>query len=660
MNLAQFGSPLNGTPTTLIDASVVITTRNQDEVLNLALRSLAHQGGEQSVEIVVVDDGGGAQPIVSRYASCFARLRYVWQPTQGHLVARTRHLGMRLARGRVLIFLDGRLIPSAHFVGDHLAWHEHHSHSLLLGKIEEFVPGETDLVQGTPRGQEARRSATSWALPSVSNLSLDASDAWECLDDRLNRGVDFWDPLSKFGQMHPGRIHLSNDLAVAFKVTHDGEELDHDDLVEFARNSLFMLDQGVAGIPENVAAPLAHYRLEGDKWRWNEDTLRSTSSAAALLREWLAANGYSGERRDIYLQDPPELSVIIASYEQRDILGITLPVIDRATLPVRHELVICADGSGTEEFQAVTNLVRSLSTPAIYCWQPKIGFRVAASRNNGLDLSEGRIVVFLDGDVVPEPDLLAKHWAAHARWSTRDSAPHFVAGTRHIVSDTSLTASGAQDGRLIPLLEAQAKPWPSEENWRRGIVEMEGGQYHPWRLAISCNLSLSNPGIERFDEKIVSRFGGEDMDFAYRLTAAGATIEYDPSIVGIHFGPKSAAGFHVHVGASHEDLVIHAECCLYSVAKHRAEPYIGYFLLALCFYHLTDEDRWVFDEYSEQILFDAVAAYAAWRRRSDKEVSRILKDAGAFAGAGWVDQRPPTSVNVRHTAMRPSREDATT
>jgi len=98
--------------------SVIVTTYEWPEALDVVLRSLSMQS-DQDFEIVVADDGSGTltEATVNRWKLEFGeRLVHVWQADDGYRLARVRNLGAAAARGNHLVFIDGDCIPRRHFV----------------------------------------------------------------------------------------------------------------------------------------------------------------------------------------------------------------------------------------------------------------------------------------------------------------------------------------------------------------------------------------------------------------------------------------------------------------------------------------------------------------------------------------------------------------
>jgi|CXWL01.1.fsa_nt_gi glycosyltransferase involved in cell wall biosynthesis len=94
--------------------SVVIPTYNYGHYLSRALDSVLAQSGDD-YEIIVVDDGStdNTKAVVKRYQGSVSQLVYGYQENRG--LAATRNLGVRLSKGKYLLFLDAddALLPSA-------------------------------------------------------------------------------------------------------------------------------------------------------------------------------------------------------------------------------------------------------------------------------------------------------------------------------------------------------------------------------------------------------------------------------------------------------------------------------------------------------------------------------------------------------------------
>ncbi len=75
------------------------------------------------------------------------------------------------------------------------------------------------------------------------------------------------------------------------------------------------------------------------------------------------------------------------------------------------EVIVVDDGSA----QGPPAALLGLAMPCHWCILPQIGMGVSAARNTGIEHARGEIVVFIDSDVVVEPDCLARLYKAVER-----------------------------------------------------------------------------------------------------------------------------------------------------------------------------------------------------------------------------------------------------
>lgn len=122
-----------------VDASVVIPTRNGGERLRAVLEAVAGQRFAGRREVVLVDSGSRAAELAMMQASG-ARVESIEPASFDHGL--TRDLGARLARGRVLVFLNQDAVP-----GDE-GWLARLTEPLLT------APGRRAAVQGGIRDVE--------------------------------------------------------------------------------------------------------------------------------------------------------------------------------------------------------------------------------------------------------------------------------------------------------------------------------------------------------------------------------------------------------------------------------------------------------------------------------------------------------------------------
>lgn len=84
--------------------SLIIPTYNRPELLSTCLKSIYNQGGDQVIEVIVIDNhpSKSAQEVVSDHKS--KNTHYFFESRQGHSFAKNK--GLQKAKGEYSIFLD--------------------------------------------------------------------------------------------------------------------------------------------------------------------------------------------------------------------------------------------------------------------------------------------------------------------------------------------------------------------------------------------------------------------------------------------------------------------------------------------------------------------------------------------------------------------------
>lgn len=221
------------------------------------------------------------------------------------------------------------------------------------------------------------------------------------------------------------------------------------------------------------------------------------------------------------------ISVIVTTYNRPKALDRVIDGLMHQT-DSNFEIVIADDGSGEETQKLVREWQMKSKVKITYAWQEDLGFRLNASRNNGIRNSRGNYVVILDGDCVPRPNFVEQH----RKLSEQGFA---VAGHRCLI-DLNLTT-------LIENHKVLLNNW----TWSDFVKARFAGQInrldalitlppkasfrykmpHNWKRLRGCNMGMFRSDIERvngFDEDF-SGWGFDDSDMAVRLINAGVKVK---------------------------------------------------------------------------------------------------------------------------------------
>jgi peptidoglycan/xylan/chitin deacetylase (PgdA/CDA1 family) len=217
-----------------------------------------------------------------------------------------------------------------------------------------------------------------------------------------------------------------------------------------------------------------------------------------------------------------KISVIIPTFNRRDLLARTLPTVLAQDFPAEdYEAVVIVDGStdGTVEF------LRGLHAEARLRILEQGRRGPAAARNAGLEAAQGEWVLFLDDDILCGPELLKQHLAAHAG-----------GGDALIVHGPIFVAPESPDS----LIAESTRLW--YEGYY-GRVKTEHGLRLPAETYLVGNSSARRSALldcGGFDERIPSK---EDSELGIRLWKMGVRFRYIPEAVTYEIFVKSSRDY---------------------------------------------------------------------------------------------------------------------
>ncbi len=213
----------------------------------------------------------------------------------------------------------------------------------------------------------------------------------------------------------------------------------------------------------------------------------------------------------------PRCSVVIPTHDRWSSLERVVAALGRQTLDREDfEVIVVDDGSSDGTSEKLASLTPPFALQLIT--QPNSG--PAAARNRGIDRARGDLVVFLDDDVLPTPEWLEQHLAAH-----RSGGPKLVV-----------------IGPMLTPVDHDFQPWV---RWEQSMLErsyqsMRDGEWKPTgRHFFTGNVSLPRTlfaEVGRFDESLRR---AEDVELGYRLDDAGATFSFHYEACGHHYARRS-------------------------------------------------------------------------------------------------------------------------
>jgi glycosyltransferase involved in cell wall biosynthesis len=212
-------------------------------------------------------------------------------------------------------------------------------------------------------------------------------------------------------------------------------------------------------------------------------------------------------------EHPPELSVILATHNRRDLLRRCLEALSHQTQdPSSFEVIVADDGS-EDDTAAMAEAFEAPFTLRVLALE-KQGH--AAAQNAALALAAAPVCLLLDDDVVASPELVAAHVEGHRR---RPMSIGIGALTQEPVDAEDWYAHAFARG------------------WAEHYEELARREAH-WSDCYGANLSFPRDVIEEIGGISTDIPSAKDFDLALRLRAAGCTPVYLPRAHGVHDDQK--------------------------------------------------------------------------------------------------------------------------
>jgi GT2 family glycosyltransferase len=214
----------------------------------------------------------------------------------------------------------------------------------------------------------------------------------------------------------------------------------------------------------------------------------------------------------------PEVSVVVPTFRRPQLLRACVESFDRQGDAVGFEMVVVDDGSGDETPAVLDRLAHA--RPWLRWSRNDANLGPAAARNRALAQASGRLVLFVDDDIVAAPDLVRTHVELH-----RAAGDDRLAVLGRVSWHPALAVTP-----FMRWLDRSGLQFGYDTWLREGPVAVPASAFYTANLSMRRELVTEVGG---FDERFPFP-AYEDLELATRLTDHGLRMEYRPAALAYH------------------------------------------------------------------------------------------------------------------------------
>lgn len=263
----------------------------------------------------------------------------------------------------------------------------------------------------------------------------------------------------------------------------------------------------------------------------------------------------------------PAASIIISSYHQASSIIQSIESLkrDNAINCMHLEILIADDGSLGPEIEKMAEYLsntRGHHLDLKLVWQEDRGFRLAESRNNGIRLSKGQILIFLDGDCIPNKGFVRKHLDAH-----QQNPSTICVGKRHY--------RRPRHSQKSELSIESEQLYTNIERTEDSTIRYQTQSSMPWKSVLGRNFSIPRlDPMVYFDERMFG-WGGEDLGYALALENAGLDrVVYEKDAIVTHYGELQPNNPHHLQNPLHFAYTLINHLLLLKLYSHQESVYV--------------------------------------------------------------------------------------
>ena len=233
----------------------------------------------------------------------------------------------------------------------------------------------------------------------------------------------------------------------------------------------------------------------------------------------------------------PEVSVIIPCFENSSyVIRVLQSLKEQQSSFSQYEVILVDDGSSKASLESLKTFIQQADLPysikAIHYMREEnrsmgdLNFRAGLARTLGVSYSRGKILSFLDSDIIVPPQFISSLMENHKEYD--------VVQIQRVYLNKEATDKIENYGQINPYSDIFH---PDGGYWKRFFEDKRPWQEIPsfWKYTCTYGLSVRANKFQEVNgfRSIFNSYGFEDTDLGYRLFKAKASF-HKSSIIAYH------------------------------------------------------------------------------------------------------------------------------
>ena len=227
---------------------------------------------------------------------------------------------------------------------------------------------------------------------------------------------------------------------------------------------------------------------------------------------------------NLHLSGKLYASVIVSAYNRLAALKMCLTALLHQTIELdKYEIILVDDCStdGTKEY--IEKIKHSESN--IKYIRHEVNQGLACARNSGIMSARGEYIIFLDGDIIPEPDFIEKFLFYHAQYPDEKIA---------VIGNLSFDKTFTDKNNIAYFVQSRYLGFKTRRERAKIDYSNLPHRYFAGGIASIPYSTVIKVGL--FDATF-KYYGGEDTDYGIRFGNLGVRLIFGASVKADHHDP---------------------------------------------------------------------------------------------------------------------------